>query len=104
MTKQKETVKALTDAEIDALLGLDKEKIEKTMLKRRKNNLLLTDEERQSLLENYSINADECGSTSELLALIDQALRKVGDDENYSELSYIAERLDERRYYEEENK
>ena len=92
----------MTDDEIDALVGLNKQDYDKNFLKVRKNGLLLTDNQVQTL-ERYNINPSNCGSTSELLYMIDEALDGYDEDE-CPELSNLAEVLSERRYYEEINK
>ena len=92
----------MTDDEIDALVGINKEDFIKNFMKVRKNGLLLTDKQVETL-ERYNIDPGKCGSTSELLYMIDEALDGYDDDE-CADLSSIADVLSERRYYEEVNK
>ena len=92
----------MTDKEIDNLLGIEENDYDKNFLKARKNGLLLTDNQ-VKILERYNIDPGKCGSTSELLYMIDEALDGMDEDE-YADLNNIAEVLDERRYYEEINK
>ena len=84
----------LTNDEIEELAGL--KDLDKNMLKVRKNGLLLTDNQVDTL-EKYNINAGECKTLTELLYMIDEA----GDDE---ELDYLAQDLAERNYYENTHK
>lgn len=92
----------MTDKEIDNLLGIEENDYDKNFLKARKNGLLLTDNQ-VKILERYNIDPGKCGSTSELLYMIDEATEGL-DEEEYADLNNIAEVLDERRYYEEINK
>lgn len=92
----------MTDKEIDNLLGIEENEYDKNFLKARKNGLLLTDNQ-VKVLERYNIDPGKCGSTSELLYMIDEAIDGL-DEEEYADLNHIAEVLDERRYYEEINK
>ncbi len=92
----------MTDKEIDNLLGIEENDYDKNFLKARKNGLLLTDNQIK-VLERYNIDPGKCGSTSELLYMIDEAIEGL-DEEEYADLNNLAEVLDERRYYEEINK
>ena len=92
----------MTDKEIDNLLGIEETDYDKNFLKARKNGLLLTDNQIK-VLERYNIDPGKCGSTSELLYMIDEAIDGLDEDE-YADLNHVAEVLDERRYYEEINK
>ena len=62
-------INEMTNDEIEGLLGL--QDIEANLLKTRKNGLTLTDNQ-VSTLGKYNIDASKCGSTSELLYMIDQ--------------------------------
>ncbi len=92
----------MTDDEIDALVGLNEEEFDKNFLKARKNGLLLTDNQVKTL-ERFNIDPGKCGSTSELLYMIDEKLDGVSEEE-CPDLYNLADLLDERRYYEEVNK
>ena len=92
----------MTDDEIDALVGLNEEDYDENFLKVVNKKLLLTDKQVKTL-ERYNINPGKCGSTSELLYMIDEALDGV-DEEECPDLHNIANVLQERRYYEEINK
>lgn len=92
----------MTDDEIDALVGLNDQEFDKNFLKARKNGLLLTDNQVETL-ERYNIDPGKCGSTSELLYVIDRVLDGADEDE-CPDLSNLADVLGERRYYEEVNK
>jgi len=91
----------MNDKEINELLGIE-EDYDKNFLKARKNGILLTDNQ-VKVLERYNIDAGMCGSTSELLYMIDEVLDGVDEDE-CADLNDVAKTLDERRYYEEINK
>ena len=87
-------INELTNDEIEELVGL--KEADKNMLKVRKNGLLLTDNQVDTL-SRYNINAGECKTLTELMYLIDEA----GEDE---ELDLLASELAERNYYENTNK
>lgn len=63
------------------------------------NGLLLT-EEQVEILKKYGIDYENCGSTSELIYIIDQIL----ENNDFYELEMIADILQERNYYEYTNK
>ncbi len=92
----------MTNDEIDALVGINEEEFDKNFMKVRKNGLLLTDKQVQTL-ERYNIDPGKCGSTSELIYMIEEALDGCDEDE-CADLSNISSVLSERRYYEEINK
>ena len=92
----------MTDNEIDELLGITKEDFDKNSLKARKNGLLLTDNQ-VSTLERFGIDPGKCGSTSELLYMINDRIEGSDEDE-FADLEDLAKTLDERRYYEEIDK
>ena len=85
-----------TNDEIEGLLGL--EDIESNLLKTRKNGLTLTDNQ-VSTLGKYNIDPSKCGSTSELLYMIDQI-----DDSDDDELTMLAEQIAENKYYHDTRK
>jgi hypothetical protein len=89
-------INEMTSDEIEGLLGL--EDIEANLLKTRKNGLTLTDNQ-VSTLGKYNIDASKCGSTSELLYLIDQI-----DDTDDDELTMLAEQIAENQYYQNTRK
>lgn len=89
-------INEMTSDEIEGLLGL--EDIEANLLKTRKNGLTLTDNQ-VSTLGKYNIDASKCGSTSELLYLIDQI-----DDADDDELTMLAEQIAENQYYQNTRK
>lgn len=64
------------------------------------NGLLLT-EEQVEILSRYGINIAECGSMAELLYIIDEVL---DTDSDANDLSWVADTLQERNYYENTNK
>lgn len=92
----------MTDNEIDELLGITKEDFDKNSLKARKNGLLLTDNQ-VFTLERFGIDPGKCGSTSELLYMINDRIEGSDEDE-FADLEDLARTLDERRYYEEIDK
>ena len=87
-------VNELTNDEIEELVGLNE--VDKNMLRVRKNGLMLTDNQVETL-ERYNIDVGACSSLIELLYMIDDA----SDDE---ELDYIAQEISERNYYENTHK
>ena len=89
----------MTDDEIDALVGTIDEDYDENFRIAQKNGLLLTPKQIKTL-ERYGIDPGKCGSTRELLYMIDQALDGSYEDE-CEDLSNVAETLDETRYYEE---
>ena len=64
------------------------------------NGLLLT-EEQVDILSKYGINIEECGSMPELMYMIDEIL---DEDADASDLSWVADVLQERNYYENTHK
>ena len=90
----------MTNDEIEELVGLKDNN--KNMLKARKNGLLLTDNQ-VSTLGRYNIDAANCKSMEELLYKINDIARGY-DDDDYDELEYLAEQLQERNYYENTHK
>ncbi len=90
----------LTNDEIEELVGL--KDTDKNMLKARKNGLLLTDNQ-VNTLGRYNIDVAECKSMEELIYKINDASRGY-DDDDYDELEYLAEQLQERNYYENTHK
>ena len=85
----------MTNDEIDALVGINNEDYDKNFLKAQKNGLLLTEKQVQTL-ERYNIDPGKCGSSSELLYMIDKAWDGYDEDE-CADLEDIAETLSERR-------
>ena len=93
----------MTDKDIDKLVGLtNEEDYDKNLLKVRKKGLLLTDNQ-VSILERNGIDPSKCGSTSELLYVINSILDGADEDE-YAALEDVAKSLDETRFYEEVNR
>ena len=90
----------LTNDEIEELVGLNE--TDRNMLKARKNGLLLTDRQVETL-ERYGIDLSKIKSNEELIYFIEEANKGTYDDE-YSELDYLADELSQRRYYEETRK
>ena len=90
----------LTNDEIEELVGLNE--TDRNMLKARKNGLLLTDNQVETL-ERYGIDLSKVKSNEELIYFIEEANKGTYDDE-YSELDYLADELSQRRYYEETKK
>ncbi len=90
----------MTNDEIEELVGL--KDTDKNMLKARKNGLLLTDNQ-VNTLGRYNIDVAECKSMEELIYKINDASRGY-DDDDYDELEYLAEQLQERNYYENTHK
>ena len=90
----------LTNDEIEELVGLNE--TDRNMLKARKNGLLLTDNQVETL-ERYGIDLSKIKSNEELIYFIEEANKGTYDDE-YSELDYLADELSQRRYYEETKK
>lgn len=90
-------INEMTNDEIEGLLGL--EDIEANLLKTRKNGLTLTDNQ-VSTLGKYNIDASKCGSTSELLYMIDQ----IDDSDDDDELTMLAEQIAENQYYQNTRK
>jgi len=90
----------MTNDEIEELVGL--KDTDKNMLKARKNGLLLTDNQ-VSTLGRYNIDVANCKSMEELLYKINDVSRGY-DDDDYDELEYLAEQLQERNYYENTHK
>ena len=90
----------MTNDEIEELVGL--KDTDKNMLKARKNGLLLTDNQ-VNTLGRYNIDVAECKSMEELLYRINDIARGY-DDDDYDELEYLAEQLQERNYYENTHK
>ena len=86
----------LTNDEIEELVGLNE--VDKNLLKARKNGLLLTDNQ-VNTLGKYNIDIGKCTSMSELLYMIDQ----VDDDED-DELTFLAEQIAETNYYQNTRK
>ena len=70
----------MTDKEIDNLLGIEEQDYDKNFLKARNNGLLLTDNQ-VKILERYNIDPGKCGSSRELLYMIDEALDGMDEDE-----------------------
>ena len=89
-------INELTNDEIEALVGLNE--VDKNLLKARKNGLLLTDNQ-VNTLGKYNIDIGKCTSMSELLYMIDQ----VDDDED-DELTFLAEQIAETNYYQNTRK
>lgn len=89
-------VNELSNDEIEELVGLNE--VDNNMLKARKNGLLLTDNQ-VNTLGKYNIDISKCGSMSELLYMIDQV-----DDYEDDELTFLAEQLAENNYYQNTNK
>jgi len=89
----------MTNDEIEELVGL--KDTDKNMLKARKNGLLLTDNQ-VNTLGRYNIDVSNCKSMEELIYKINDASRGYEDD--YDELEYLAEQLQERNYYENTHK
>ena len=71
--------------------------IDKNMLKKRTNGLLLTDNQ-IAVLKRYNIDASLCKTETELLYLIDRAIDGYDEDE-YADLEAVADSLAERNYY-----
>ena len=86
--------------EIEELVNL--KDTDKNMLKARKNGLLLTDNQ-VNTLGRYNIDVSNCKSMEELIYKINDASRSY-DDDDYDELEYLAEQLQERNYYENTHK
>ena len=61
----------MTNDEIEELVGL--KEYDKNFLKSRKNGLLLTDNQVETL-ERYNIDAGKCSSMTELMYMIDETL------------------------------
>ncbi|MGN1370792.1 MAG: hypothetical protein ACI4XM_00720 [Candidatus Coprovivens sp.] len=89
-------INELTNDEIEELVGLNE--VDKNLLKARKNGLLLTDNQ-VNTLGKYNIDIGKCTSMSELLYMIDQ----VDDDED-DELTFLAEQIAETNYYQNTRK
>ena len=89
-------INEMTNDEIEGLIGL--EDVESNMLKTRQNGLTLTDNQ-VNTLGKYNIDPSKCGSTSELLFMIDQI-----DDSDDDELTMLAEQISENQYYQNTRK
>ena len=89
-------INELTNDAIEELVGLNE--VDKNLLKARKNGLLLTDNQ-VNTLGKYNIDIGKCTSMSELLYMIDQ----VDDDED-DELTFLAEQIAETNYYQNTRK
>ena len=85
-------INEMTNDEIEGLIGL--EDVESNMLKTRQNGLTLTDNQ-VNTLGKYNIDSSKCGSTSELLFMIDQ----IDDSDDDDELTMLAEQIAENQYY-----
>lgn len=89
-------INEMTNDEIEELVGL--KDVDQNMLKARKNGLMLTDNQ-VNTLGKYNIDPGKCGSMSELLYMIDQI-----DDEDDDELTFLAEQISENNYYQNTRK
>ena len=89
----------MTNDEIEELVGL--KDTDKNMLKARNNGLLLTDNQVETL-GRYNIDVGNCKSMEELIYKINDASNDYDDD--YDELDYLLEQLQERNYYENTHK
>ncbi len=81
------------DYSVDELL--ENINIEKSMLKRRDNGLLLSDENIE-VLKKYDINFNDCTDLKMLIFKIEDVINNEETDEDLEELSKI---LSERDYY-----
>lgn len=90
-------INEMTNDEIEGLIGL--EDVESNMLKTRQNGLTLTDNQ-VNTLGKYNIDPSKCGSTSELLFMIDQ----IDDSDDDDELTMLAEQIAENQYYQNTRK
>ena len=72
---------------------------------KKQGKLLITDYE-LGVLKKYNINVTKRRTIDEVLFLIDEFLQENYDiaNEEYDELDYVANRLNERKYYMEVNK
>lgn len=78
--------------------------IEDIFLKKTKNNLLISEQDINTL-KKYGIDVDIYKTISELLFDIDNIINSDEiDDEEIDELDYIAQTLQERNYYQNYNK
>lgn len=71
--------------------------IDKNMLKKRTNGLLLTDNQ-IAVLNRYNIDHKRCKTETELLYMIDRAIDGYEEDE-YTDLEAVADSIAERNYY-----
>ena len=90
----------MTNDEIEEMAGL--KDTNKNMLKARKNGLLLTDNQVDTL-GRFNINIDNCKSMEELIYRIQETTGGY-DEGEYEDLEYLADQLSERNYYENTNK
>ena len=74
------------------------------MLKQVNGNILINESDIE-ILKKYDINVTKYSTIQELLFKIDQILNDEDlSDEEYDELDYIANNLQERNYYKNTNK
>lgn len=71
--------------------------IDKNMLKKTTNGLLLTDNQ-IAVLNRYNIDPSKCRTETELLYMIDHTIDGYDEDE-YADLEAVADSIAERNYY-----
>ena len=98
-------IKTNKQNDIDTLmedLGIELN-IDKQILKQRKNDIMLSDEQIE-ILKNHNINYEKYTNLSSLIFAIEEYINEVGNYMDISDIDELSKQLAEQNYYNNTNK